>query len=40
VLAGAHIEDGEVIGSYAVVTGGRGGAAPWPSTTGSRPGRR
>jgi acetyltransferase-like isoleucine patch superfamily enzyme len=40
VLAGAHIEDGQVVGSYAVVTAGRGGAAPWPSTTGSRPGRR
>jgi hypothetical protein len=40
VLAGAHIQDGEVIGSYAVVTAGHAGAALWPSTTGSRPGRR
>ena len=40
VLAGARIDDGAVVGSYAVVTAARGAAAPWPSTGGSRPGRR
>jgi acetyltransferase-like isoleucine patch superfamily enzyme len=43
VLAGAQVADGAVVGSYAVVTGAsrvRAAAAPWPSTGGSRPGRR